>query len=155
MKIVIVNGQGASGKTTFEQMVQKIAKERNKKVEILSTITYIKEIATEIGWGGEKTKESRRFLSDLKDALTHWNDSPYQYIRKQIEILENENVDLLFIDCREPKEIKRFVEDYHALTLLVKRFNKVVIVGNHADDCVYDYDYDIIIDNSRGLNELK
>lgn len=32
--------------------------------------------------------------------------------------------------------------------------NEVVTYGNHADDCVDDFDYDICVDNSRGLNEL-
>ena len=45
MKVVVVNGRGASGKTTFETLVQKIAEARGMKVEIISTITYVKDIA--------------------------------------------------------------------------------------------------------------
>jgi len=30
----------------------------------------------------------------------------------------------------------------------------MVIMGNHADDNVLNYQYDITIDNSRGLDEL-
>lgn len=40
------------------------------------------------------------------------------------------------------------------MTLLVQR-GEVVIIGNHADDNVLNYQYDITIDNSRGLDELK
>ena len=48
------------------------------KVEIISTITYVKDIAKTIGWDGGKSPADRRFLSDLKDALTRWKDLPYQ-----------------------------------------------------------------------------
>lgn len=134
-------------------MVQKIAAARNKKVEILSTINYVKEIAKTIGWDGGKTIEDRKFLSDLKDALTEWKDLPYQKIKEQIEDCRNRNVDFIFIDCREPAEIQRFVNDYQALTVLVQR-GEIIFIGNHADDNVLNYQYDITIDNSRGLDEL-
>lgn len=79
-KIIIVNGQSANGKTTFEKMVKDIAAEHNKKVVITSTIDIVKEFATMIGWDGSKTPKDRKFLSDLKDALTQWKDIPYQEV---------------------------------------------------------------------------
>lgn len=143
--------------TTFETMVQKIAEARNLRVEIISTIDYVKKAAKSIGWSGSKTPADRRFLSDLKDALTRWDDVPYKKVQQWIEYYEKEfngfKTDILFIDCREPEEIARFVEDYNALTVLVQR-GKVVLLGNHADDNVENYQYDIVIDNSRGLDEL-
>lgn len=153
MKIAIVNGRGASGKTTFETMVQKIAAARGKKVKVISTITYVKEIAKLFGWDGGKTPEDRRFLSDLKDALTRWKDFPYQKVKSFIETYEQSDTDLLFIDCREPEEIARFVNDYGALTILVQR-GEFELLGNHADDNVMNYQYDVVIDNNRGLDEL-
>lgn len=153
MKIAIVNGRGASGKTTFETMVQKIAAARGKKVKVISTITYVKEIAKLFGWDGGKTPEDRRFLSDLKDALTRWKDLPYQKVKEAIKIYQGNDVDLLFIDCREPEEIARFVNDYGALTILVQR-GEFELLGNHADDNVMNYQYDVVIDNNRGLDEL-
>ena len=153
MKIAIVNGRGASGKTTFETMVQKIAAARDKKVKVISTITYVKEVAKLVGWDGSKTPEDRRFLSDLKDTLTRWKDVPYQKIKEAIKIYQDSDVDLLFIDCREPEEIARFVNDYGALTILVQR-GEFELLGNHADDNVMNYQYDVVIDNNRGLDEL-
>lgn len=152
MKVVVVNGRGASGKTTFETLVQKIAEARGMKVEIISTITYVKDTAKTIGWDGGKSPADRRFLSDLKDALTRWKDLPYQACQASIDFLED-NTDIVFIDCREPEEIERFVGDYNALTVLVQR-GEVITYGNHADDNVENYQYDVIIDNSRGLDEL-
>ena len=153
MKIAIVNGRGASGKTTFETMVQKISAARGRKVEVVSTIKYVKEKAKEFGWDGGKTPEDRRFLSDLKDALTRWKDIPYQVVGQWIDYYKDHNVDLLFIDCREPEEIARFVNDYGALTILVQR-GEFELLGNHADDNVMNYQYDVVIDNNRGLDEL-
>lgn len=154
MQIVIVNGRGGAGKTSFEKMVIEIAAARNKTVKIVSTIDYVKTCAKEMGWDGGKTKEDRRFLSDLKDALTRWKDKPYQQVKKLLEKAEHESVDMIFVDCREPEEIQRFVDEFGALTLLVQRGEFIQIIGNHADDNVLNYQYDITIDNSRGLHEL-
>ena len=154
MKIAIVNGRGASGKTTFETMVTKIANARGRKVKVISTIDYVKIHAKHaFGWDGGKTPEDRRFLSDLKDALTRWKDVPYQKVKESIEIYKKSDTDLLFIDCREPEEIARFVNDYGALTILVQR-GEFELLGNHADDNVMNYQYDVVIDNNRGLDEL-
>lgn len=153
MNIFIVNGTGGSGKTTFEKMVKEIAEARLFRVALFSTIDYVKNIAKGIGWKGTKEPKDRRFLSDLKDALTRWNDGPYKKICEDIEIAQSEGIDAVFIDCREPEEIKRFVEDFNAITILVQR-GEFIQLGNHADDNVMNYQYDITIDNSRGLDEL-
>lgn len=155
MKIFIVNGTGGSGKTTFEKMVENIAKQNNYNIKIISTIDYVKQIAKTLGWDGGKALNDRRFLSDLKDALTRWKDIPYQKIKETLETFKLEQeVDAVFVDCREPEEIKRFVNDYNAITILVQR-GSAIIYGNHADDNVNNYQYDIVIDNSRGLDELN
>ena len=155
MKIFIVNGAGGQGKTTFEKMVRQIAEENfNKMVGITSTIDLVKSYAALMGWNMKnKTAADRKFLSDLKDALTNWNDSPYQDMKQKICSYKEYGYDALFIDCREPEEIKRFVNDYQAITILVQR-GEQEHYGNHADDNVKNYQYDIIIDNSRGLDEL-
>lgn len=151
-KIFIVNGKGGSGKTSFEQMVAEIASAHGQKIKILSTIDYVKDIARKIGWDGTKTLENRRMLSDLKDLLTRWNDSPHQSVCNKIKELND--VEAIFIDSREPADIQRFIEEYQAMAVLVQRGKEVVTYGNHADDCVDDFDYDICVDNSRGLTEL-
>lgn len=155
MKIFIVNGAGGSGKTTFERMVENISEQEGYDVRIISTIDYVKQIAKTLGWDGGKTLNDRRFLSDLKDALTRWKDVPYQNIKETLEALNFiGQIDAVFIDCREPEEIARFVKDYNAITILVQR-GEIIAFGNHADDNVRNYQYDITIDNSRGLDELN
>lgn len=149
-----MNGCGCSGKTTFEKMIQEIAAEKGDKIEILSTIDYVKDIARTFGWNGEKQQKDRKMLSDLKDILTEWNDLPHKIICEKIEKCKKNNIKAIFIDSREPEDIQRFVDEYHALTVLIKRSSIEMIYGNHADDNVDDYEYDCIIDNSRGLLEL-
>ena len=41
------------------------------------------------------------------------------------------------------------------MTILITSKRIETVYGNHADDCVDGYQYDIIIDNSRGLAELQ
>ena len=155
MRIFIVNGTGGSGKTTFEKMVETIAEQEGYDVRIISTIDYVKQIAKMLGWDGGKALNDRRFLSDLKDALTRWDDVPYQKIKENLETLNStRQTDAVFVDCREPEEIARFVKDYNAITILVQR-GETITFGNHADDNVRNYQYDITIDNSRGLDELN
>ena len=69
-------------------MIREIAEAHNQKIEILSTIDYVKDIAKVLGWDGTKTLENRRMLSDLKDLLTRWNDSPHQSVCNKINELK-------------------------------------------------------------------
>ena len=47
-----MNGCGAAGKTTFEKMIQEIANAKGDKIEILSTIDYVKDVAKTFVWNG-------------------------------------------------------------------------------------------------------
>lgn len=103
-------------------------------------------------------------MSDLKDLLTEWNDVPYQQIRSEIAkiylIAEQYGLDhnkfVIFIHCREPEEIQRFVDEYQAITVLMRRRE---VEGNpqsnHSDSEVFNYNYDIIIWNDEDLEFLK
>ena len=89
-------------------------------------------------------------LSELKKVLTNWNDSPYNIIKRRIRIVEHgyPNEDkIIFIHCREPDEISRFVEDMNAITIFIDR-NMHDSISNSSDANVLDYHYDYIIDNN-------
>lgn len=161
MSVFIVNGSPCSGKTTFENNVKKIM--GNKTCYILSTIDPIKEIAKSIGWDGTKDLKSRKFLSDLKDLLTEWNDLPFQAMCKKVKEIEEEWADygmnpnsiVIFIDCREPSEIRKLCTKFGAKSLLIRRADaENSEVSNHADEQVLNYDYDIIIENNGSLVEF-
>ena len=63
---------------------------------------------------------------------------------------------IVFIHCREPKEIQRFVDDYNALTIIVKRQEvENLEQSNHADSDILDFEYNITILNDYDLGALK
>ena len=152
-KIFVINGRPESGKTTFERYCKKILEDKNYSVGIISTIDPIKDIAVTLGWNGRKDNKGRKFLSDLKDALEDYCDYSFNYIK---DIAESGEYDFLFVDSREPPQIKMFCDDLNAESILIKRYlldDKKY--SNHADIEVENYNYDIVALNIGTLEELR
>ena len=113
LRVVIVNGKPRCGKTTFENCCETILGSAYCKRR--STVDKVKEIAFEGGWDGEKTLEARKFLSDLKDLFTKFNDMPMNDIVTYLKGWEDDlkyfhvgnNPHVLFVDDREPEHIDR------------------------------------------------
>ena len=106
-KVVILNGSGGVGKDSLVISCKDFCNTKH-----VSSVTEVKGIATLMGWDGEKTEKSRRFLSDLKDLMTNYNDRPLNYSLEQIKEFYNTFPDnsILFIDIREPIEIEKLVK---------------------------------------------
>lgn len=162
LKIVIVNGAPGSGKTTFENFCQEIM---DDYCQMRSTVDLVKEIALfYTGWNGEKDLKSRKFLSDLKDLLTEFNDVPFNDIVRFKNVWEDElemydvkdHPHILLVDSREPEEIMRFKRELGAVTVLIRRASaEMAETSNHADANVLNCDYDYEIDNNGSLDELR
>ena len=161
MKIFVVNGMPRSGKSTF---VRFCLDELGCWGNEFSTVDFVKELAAQCGWDGTKTPENRKFLSDLKDLLTDWGDVPYKKVIKEKELwefsFEQFNIQtkdcFLFIQCREPKEIQKFVDRVGAETILVRRESvENSLQSNHADAEVFNFNYDYEIENNEDLKDLK
>ena len=160
IKVILVNGCATSGKDTFIGFCEQILGARARNI---SSIDFVKKVALYCGWNGEKTPRNRKFLSDLKDLLTEWDDVPLKQLEfeKGIwdDILASEGVTddcALFICVREPKEIQKLVDVFGATTVFISRNeaeNKET--SNHADEEVFDYTYDYWIMNNGTLDELK
>lgn len=159
MKIILINGAPCSGKSSFCQF----AIEQADGVTEYSTVSVIKGIAEQIGWNGQKTSKDRRFLSDLKDLLTDYNDFPARdcenFIRAYLTNLDWQTYKriepIIFIHCREPLELERLKKKWNAKTLVVRRKEaEEQSVSNHADAEVLEYDYDYSINNDGTLNDL-
>lgn len=102
-------------------------------------------------------------MSDLKDLLTNWGDVPYKKTLQEIDMFKFDldcwNVSdkgVVFIMCREPKEIERFERELNAKSLLIRRASvEFEQQSNHADSEVLNHKYDYIIENNGTVDELK
>lgn len=126
-----------------------------------STVDFVKEVAKYCGWDGRKDLKGRKFLSNLKDLLSEWDDVPLKKIAesvariKALELSKNKE-GVLFVFSREPEEIARIKEKYNAITVCVRREQiENIETSNHADTNVLGYDYDYYIMNDKDLNILK
>lgn len=160
MKYFIINGRPRSGKDTF---VNFCLEELGAFGKLISTVDFVKEIAVRCGWDKTKTPKNRKFLSDLKDLLTNWGDVPYKKTLQEIDIFKFDldywdvsDKGVVFIMCREPKEIERFERELNAKSVLIRRASvEFEQQSNHADSEVLNHKYDYIIENNGTIDELK
>lgn len=144
MKVYIVNGAPCSGKSLFEQNVLKLV-----PGYIYSSIDPIKRLAETLGWDGKKDEKGRKLLADLKRTLKEYNDYAYRMTIDNINGVYLKNCDVIFIDCREPDEIKKFCDYFNGKSILIRRSSaESAPTSNSSDRNVLDYDYDIVIGNN-------
>lgn len=159
VKVVVVNGVPESGKTTFQQMCKNICAEMGSpySVKIISSVDYVKDFARHAGWNGSKTEKDRKFLSDLKRALTEWDDVIFTDLKNKLQMLSVSAFDwLVFVDIREPEEIARAEEELNATTILIRRdCVEGHVYSNESDNNVFVYEYDHVIDNNGTLEMLN
>ena len=67
--------------------------------------------------------------------------------------------DTVFIDCREPKEIQRLVDELGAHTIIIRRRSSEEIARtlqyNSSDLDYLGYNYDLSIDNDGTLDDFE
>lgn len=148
-EIVVINGTGGCGKDTFVDFCKKFISVYN-----FSSIDKVKEVAKIIGWTGKKTEKDRKFLADLKQLTTNYNDMAFNSIEDAVKVFNSSDDEIMFIHIREPEEIKRVVDKFDAKSLLIKRVGQEIIKSNTSDANVENYDYDYIIENTT-LEEFE
>lgn len=151
--VIIINGRGGVGKDTLCELASK-----NFKIQNISAITPIKDIARECGWKGEKDAKSRKFLSDLKRIFIEYNDLPTKYLYQKYKEFMDSTDQILFMHIREVGEIEKIRKKIKTpcITLLVKReIGYNVEWGNDSDDQVDQYKYDFYYDNNKTLEEAE
>lgn len=162
MKYVIINGSGGVGKDLFCNYAKIVLRSMRKEFFNYSTVDYVKESAMKLGWNGIKDERGRKFLSDLKAAMTEYNDIPFKITCSFVEDFTRSykssyNVEpdgIGFIHCREKKEIDKLVKALSAKKLLIVRDNAEAITSNPSDKNVMDIEYDFVIDNSGNEEDL-
>jgi hypothetical protein len=157
--VIIINGKGGCGKDTICDVLK-----RHYPTTVISTITKVKQAARVIfGWRGGKNDKDRKFLSDLKDLWTEYNDGPFDYAFDRVQKFDDDPESaynqILIIHIREPKEIEKLKKRIDLMgripcvTLLIKSTRtENVDYGNHADDMVNDYAYDHVYFNDAPLS---
>ena len=148
-QVFIINGSGGVGKDTFVEFVAD-----NFSTMNVSSVDKVKEVARAIGWSGGKTEKDRKFLSDLKLLCTDYNDLPLNSMKEKYEEFINNDSNFLFLHIREPEEIEKARMIFDAKTILIKKDSVKHITSNLADANVYKYNYDIVVNNNDGINEL-
>lgn len=153
--VCIINGSNQVGKDTFIDLFKQGSIET---VHNISTVDKVKEAATILGWDGIKTDENREALHQLKLLGTRFFDHSVRYVR---EFVRKHTGSVIFVHCREPKEIERLVEEVIKVdsgvfcrTLLIKN-NRVEPATNSADQNVLNYEYDDTIWNNETIEELE
>ena len=153
--VIVINGSGGVGKDTLCDIAS-----NHYRVFNVSSITPIKEIAAQCGWGGEKTNSARYFLSELKRIVTEYNDYPLKWLRaRHAEFMAGED-EIMFVHIREPQEIEKFRTRVcpSAVTLLVRggaRMGNAGGYGNASDDLVENYSYDYYYVNDKALIDIE
>lgn len=152
-RIFIINGMGGSGKDTFVQCLNELIPTLH-----ISIVDNVKQTAKLLGWKGEKTEKDRRFLSDLKLAIDNYNDANYEYVRQKVKDFCDGKLgkyQILCIDMREKSQIERAKEEFGAKSVLVYRDSVKNITSNVADANVFNMSYDVKVNNSGTIEDLK
>lgn len=150
---IVINGVGGCGKDSLINSLSGTYKVHNK-----SSIDPVKEVASHCGWNGDKSDKSRKFLSDLKQLMTDYNEFPLQFLLKEQQVFIDGDFDLMFVHIREPKEIEKFLQ--HSLTktvtLLITPRAELVgkVYGNASDDDVANYNYNLTFCNDKPLDVI-
>ena len=148
-----MNGKGGVGKDALCDGARQAFKTAN-----VSSIDPIKAIAKQNGWNGEKDLKSRKFLADLKQIFTDYNNLPTKFlVDKTNEFMKSDN-EVLFVHIREPEQIdafKKAIAPLPCYAVLVRRkaIDDNGAYGNAADDNVNEYNYDVVFHNDAPLEE--
>lgn len=149
-KVFIINGMARAGKDTFCKFVS----EFYPNTYHFSIVDSVKRQALQLGWDGVKDEKGRKFLNGLKNIIDEYNDNNFKEIVEKVNNTDDTNK-VFLIDMRELSDIERARKELNASIVLINNENVEQIKSNNADANVYNISYDIVIDNSGSLDELK
>lgn len=157
IKVFTMTGLATCGKTTFEKFVDDNSPAFNVNIEITSAVKFTKQFATKYcGWMGGKSDIERRFLSDLKDTFERYCDFNRINLAKEIKDAALAGVSAIFIDSREYGDMKWLKENFNAQRVFLRKDSlSGQKHGNHSDDDLESFDYDIYVDNNGSLEDLE
>ena len=153
-RIIGVSGKAGSGKSTICNIIQR---QMGARARVLSFATPLKELATKIGWDGEKDMKGRRLLQLLgtevmRDCiddniwLKHWVHG--LHARRDEPVVCTD-------DMRFPNEVDLVRACGGVLIKLEGRSNIAEGTSDHSSEQELHTDYDYIIDTSGNLSLLE
>lgn len=146
-KVFIINGRSGVGKDTLINILAEKFPVRN-----VSSVDQIKLGAMVLGWDGVKDERGRQFLIDIKASAVKYGDLPTQHMAARYDEFMRSEDQFMFIHIREISEIEKLVAKISCKTLLITRQMENVF-DNIQDDCVAQYNYDIIFANDKPLEQ--
>jgi hypothetical protein len=159
VKLIVINGVAEHGKDSFVKYVREFFPGH---VINHSTVGTVKKIGKFFGADEavRKGDAERRLWSDLKDAWTRYCDGPFKEIVQLATDVEKtfggEKFAIIFAHVREPEEIEKIKNEFgdRCMTVIVTRDGEGHIPDNHADQNVYDYIYDLYVENNGTKDDL-
>jgi len=156
VKIFVINGYPGSGKDEF---VELCIKHSTKPIVNYVTSTPAKLALSMLGWdGNEKTPKVRKVLAYLMEVSETLFNGVIAATEDRLLRAREDYGDncIVFIHCREPRNIDYYRKRHGAITILIDR-NKARKKGfnNESDANVEKYNYDLIIENNESLQVLE
>ena len=104
-----------------------------------------------------EVKKMQNFKDKINEA--HTVEKEIDQCFKKENRYKNYEESVYFIYCREPEEIQKYVDFFHAITVLIDRGNvdfvELTRLSNDADKAVLNYHYDYIIENNDSFEVLR
>ncbi|MBR3599865.1 MAG: hypothetical protein IKL53_08290 [Lachnospiraceae bacterium] len=149
-KVIVLSGEATSGKTTFCNAMNK-----RYKTMVYEIVEPVKEVALQLGWDGVKDEKGRKLLSDIKMALTEYDNIPVKNILSKYSEFVESDYELLIIQMREPEEIKIVKRIPNTITVFIGNPNVAKITSNIGDASVNSEGFDYCINNDSTLEDFE
>jgi len=148
-KVIIINGAGI-GKYKFLEKLKE-----TEDFNVFSSVSKVKEICKLFGWDGKSlTEKDRSLISNIKDAYTIYNNGPVLELIKDIEESDKDLNIVLSREKYDNNQLKTYFGD-NIKIVLFSRIGARKNHHNHADQGIYDYNYDkvmLVFENSINYN---
>lgn len=164
-KVFIINGAPQSGKDTF---IDLLSKSNRYNVIRTSIIDPIKEITSFLNFDtSKKTEKDRKLWADLMKATMDYNNYAITKTIEDVEKKDNfeyyskKRFTIACIIVRNPENIEIFKEKFkekniNTTTLFISNKEKEKYIPNNPEDkSIYDYTYDIYINNDKDIKQFE
>lgn len=165
--LILVSGRAGVGKTTFSNLFMDLLPDDRKLTSRKASFAVgVKNVATLMGWDGNKDERGRTLLQDIgKIARAYDKDTWINFLNDFIAGTSIVPPDLIIIDdWRFPNEFNWYLkqlDEYDVYTIKIVAPNREILKGtdryNDESETALNYfkTFDYIIDNTGSMDELK